>query len=224
MATIVPGDWMDDLSFALSTLSALFVVVDPIAAMPIFLTMTAHDTPLKRRAQAARAGWACGIILTVFALAGGVIFHVFGISLGSFKVAGGIMIGLTAIDMMRAQPSPMRTTTEEQSEGAAKIDVGVVPMGIPVLAGPGAIATVMVLMSQCEWRVVRVGSLMASIVVVAVATWLFLRASALAQILISQTTVRVLGRVMGLILAAIAVQFVVTGLHDLISTWSTPAS
>ena len=210
---------MDDLSFAVTTISALFVVVDPIAAMPIFLSVTAHDSLEKRRSQAARAAWACCIILCVFALAGGVIFQLFGISLGSFKVAGGIMICMTAIDMMRAQSSPTRTTSEEQSEGVSRDDVGVVPMGIPVLAGPGAIATVMVLMSQAEWRPVRVCSLMAAILATAIATWLLLRASSIATTLISQTTVRVLGRVMGLVLAAIAVQFVVSGMHDLLSGW-----
>jgi multiple antibiotic resistance protein len=215
---------MDDLSFALAACSSLFVVVDPIAAMPVFLAVTAHDAPAKRRAMAARAATASAIILTVFALAGGVIFQLFGISLGAFKVAGGIMLALTAVDLMRAQPPRTRSTSEEQDEGVARDDVAVVPMAIPVLAGPGAIATVMVLMSQCAWRPLRVGCLLAAIVVTAIASWLLLRATTVANALISQTLVRVFGRVMGLMLAAIAVQFVVSGLHDLALAggWTAP--
>jgi multiple antibiotic resistance protein len=215
---------MDDLSFALAACSSLFVVVDPIAAMPVFLAVTANDSLAKRRAMAARAAVASAIILAVFALAGGVIFRLFGVSLGAFKVAGGIMLSLTAIDLMRAQAPRTRSTSEEEDEGVARDDVAVVPMAIPVLAGPGAIATVMVLMSQCAWRPLRVGCLMAAIMVVAISCWLLLRASTFANTLISQTLVRVFGRVMGLMLAAIAVQFVISGLHDLVASWANPPS
>ncbi len=215
---------MDDLGFALAACSSLFVVVDPIAAMPIFLAVTASDSPEKRRAMAARAAVASAIILAVFALAGGVIFKLFGISLGAFKVAGGIMLALTAVDLMRAQAPRTRSTSEEQDEGAARDDVAVVPMAIPVLSGPGAIATVMVLMSQCDWRLRRVASLMGAIALTATATWLLLRASSAANALVSRTLLRVFGRVMGLMLAAIAVQFVLSGLHDLLAGWASPSA
>jgi multiple antibiotic resistance protein len=213
---------MDDLRFALVALSAIFVVVDPIAAMPVFLSVTANDPLPKRRAMAARTAWACFVILTVFALGGGLIFRLFGISLGSFKIAGGLMLVLTAMDMMRAQPSRTRSTTEEESEGVSKDDVAVIPMAIPVLAGPGAIATDMVLMSQTGWRPVPVLCLLGAITVTAIAVWLLLRAATLANRLISETTVRVFGRIMGLVLAAIAVEFVVGGLHDLFPALGSP--
>ncbi len=215
---------MDDLRFALIAFSAIFVVVDPVAAMPVFLSVTANDTLDKRRSMAARAAWACFVILAVFALAGGAVFRVFGISIGSFKIAGGLMIALTAIDMMRAQASRIRSTSEEQDEGVAKDDVAIIPMGIPVLAGPGAIATVMVLSSQAGWRPLPMLCLLGAISVTALATWLLLRAATLANHLISATTVRVFGRIMGLVLAAIAVEFVVGGLRDLFPSLAAPAA
>src|SRR5687767_10104050 len=94
----------EDLKFAVVALSAVFFVMDPVANVPIFLTITASDTPEVRRQIARRAALATWLLLSVFALAGGLIFKVFGISLGAFKIAGGLMLLLMAIDMMRAQP------------------------------------------------------------------------------------------------------------------------
>src|SRR5262249_47131111 len=138
----------EDLKFAVVALSAIFFVIDPLANVPIFLSITNSFTPEQRRKIAGRAAFATWITLSVFALAGGLIFKAFGISLGAFKIAGGLMLLLMSVDMMRAQPSPTRTTVEEQAEGRTRDDVALFPMAIPMLAGPGAIATVMVLMSR----------------------------------------------------------------------------
>jgi multiple antibiotic resistance protein len=92
------------------------------------------------------------VTLTAFAVAGGVIFRAFGITLGAFKIAGGLMLFLMALDMMRAQPSRTRSSDEEREVVAAKDDVAIVPMAIPMLSGPGAIATVIVLMTRAGWR------------------------------------------------------------------------
>lgn len=206
---------MEELRFVLMAFSAIFVVVDPIAAVPVFLSMTADDSVEKRRAMARRAACTAAIILVSFAFAGGVIFSLFGISLGAFKIAGGVMIGLTALDMMRAKVSSTRSTPEERREGAQKEDVAVVPVGIPMLAGPGAIATVMVLMGQSGWQPLRVAGVIGAILATALITWLMLRAGALANRFLSETGMRIMGRIMGLILAAIAVEFIAHGLEDL---------
>src|SRR5690348_10173544 len=134
----------EDLKFAVVAFSAIFFVIDPLANVPIFLTITSNETTAQRKQTARRAAIATWVILSTFALAGGLIFKAFGISLGAFKIAGGIMLLLMSIDMMRAQPSPTRTTAEEQAEGRDRQDVAIFPMAIPMLAGPGAIATVMV--------------------------------------------------------------------------------
>jgi multiple antibiotic resistance protein len=202
------------LQFAAVTFTAVLFVVDPFAAVPIFLAITADDTAARRRATAARAALATFVMLATFALAGGLIFRLIGISLGAFQIAGGFMLLLMAVDMMRAQPSRTRSTAEEQAEGLAKEDVAIVPLAIPMLAGPGAIATCMVLMKRAGWEVVPTAIVLASIAVTALITYGVLRGAATAQRFISQTTLHVLERVMGLLLSAIAVEFMISGLRE----------
>src|SRR3954471_13237611 len=142
----------DDLNFILIALPAILFVVDPFAAIPIFAAITAGDPVDKRKSVAARAAIATVVTLSIFAVAGGVIFKAFGISLGAFKLAGGLMVLLMAVDMMRAQPSRTRTSPAEQAESVEREDVAVVPLAIPMLAGPGAMATVAVLVSRAHGR------------------------------------------------------------------------
>jgi multiple antibiotic resistance protein len=208
----------EDLKFAVVALSAVFFVVDPFVAVPIFLAITTDDSPAKRRGMALRAALAAFVTLALFALAGGVIFRAFGITLGAFKIAGGLMLFLMATDMMRAQPSRTRSTAEEQEEGVARDDVAIVPMAIPMLAGPGAIATVMVLMSRAAWEPVPTAAVFGAIAVTCLASWLLLRSAVAAERFLSKTTLHVLERVMGLLLAAVAVEFVVGGIRDVMPT------
>jgi multiple antibiotic resistance protein len=203
------------LQFAFVTFTAIFFVVDPFAAVPIFLTITGEDTPAQRRATALRAALATWATLTAFGIAGGLIFRMLGISLGAFQIAGGLMLLLMAVDMMRATPSRTRSTLEEQAEARAEGEVAIVPLAIPMLAGPGAIATVMVLMKRAGWRPVPTLIVLGAVALTAVLAYVILRAAATARRFISQTTLHVLERVMGLLLSAIAVEFVVSGLRDL---------
>ncbi len=205
-----------DLKFALVALSAVFFVIDPLANVPLFLTITRGFAPEQRRSVALRAAFATWLILSIFALAGGLIFQAFGISLGAFKIAGGIMLLLMSIDMMRAQPSPTRTTVEEQDESRAREDVAIFPMAIPMLAGPGAIATVMVLMSRAAWHPVRTGAVLLAVTITCLVAWLLMRAAANAERMIPKTLLRAFERVMGLLLAAVAVEFIAGGVRDMI--------
>ncbi len=136
--------------------SVLFIV-DPLTAVPTFLAMTARDPPEVRRLMAKRGAWTCAITLTAFALGGSLIFRLFGITIGAFKVAGGILIGLNALDMVQARRSQQRETAVEKAEGIEKEDVGIMPLGVPMLAGPGAISTVMVLAGASKSVVTTVG-------------------------------------------------------------------
>lgn len=208
----------EDLKFAFVAFTAVLFVVDPFAAVPIFLSITADDARDKRRRMAGRAALAAFVTLTTFGVAGGFIFKAFGISLGAFKIAGGLMLFLMAVDMMRAQPSRTRSTAEEERESAEKDDVALVPMAIPLLAGPGAIATVMVLMSRAAWQPVRTAVVIAAVAATCLVAWLLLRWAAEAERFIRKTTLHVLERVMGLLLAAVAVEFVIGGLRDLLPT------
>ncbi len=204
----------DVLSFALVTFSAIFFVVDPLAIVPTFLAMTAHDTLQKKHAMARKAGIATTITLLIFAAAGGVIFKVFGITLGAFRVAGGVLLFLLALDMMRAMPSKVKQTKEEEEEGAEKDDIAIIPLTIPMLAGPGAIATTMVCISNARGKIVEQLVVGAVIVVTGLLTWLILRSALLVEKRLGTTGLNVLTRVMGLIVAAVAVQFIVGGLKE----------
>jgi multiple antibiotic resistance protein len=198
-------------SFSLSTLTTLFLVVDPPAAVPMFLSMTGTDPPAHKRRTAKRAAIATGIALSAFAALGTTIFSVLGISLGAFRIAGGILLFLLAVDMLRAQRSRQRTSPEEEAEGAERPDVSVFPLAIPMLAGPGAISTVMVLVSRATalWHHAVV---LLAIAATALASYFMLRGALVVERRLGQTGMNVLQRVMGLILAGTAVQFVVDGM------------
>jgi multiple antibiotic resistance protein len=205
-----------DLKFAVVALSAVFFVIDPLANVPMFLSITAGHSAEQRRRTAFRAALATWVTLSIFALAGGLIFQAFGISLGAFKIAGGIMLLLMSIDMMRAQPSPTKSTLEEQDEGRSRDDVAIFPLAVPMLAGPGAIATVMVLMSRAAWRVIPTLAVFASVTVTCLATWLLMRGAANADKYLPKTVLRAFERIMGLLLAAVAVEFIAGGVRDMI--------
>jgi multiple antibiotic resistance protein len=206
-----------DLKFAVLALSSVFFVIDPLANVPIFLTVTARCTPEVRRRIAGRAALATWITLNVFAVAGGLIFKAFGISLGAFKIAGGIMLLLMSIDMMRAQPSPTRTTAKEQDESRERgDDIAIFPVAVPMLAGPGAIATVMVLMSRAAWDPVRTPAVFVAVTITCIVAWLLMRSAPRAERLLPEPVLRAFERIMGLLLAAVAVEFIAGGVRDLI--------
>jgi len=156
-------------------------------------------------------------VLTSFAAIGGLIFRVLGISLGAFRIAGGVLLFLLAIDMLRAQRSRQRTSPEEEAEGVDRPDVSIFPLAIPMLAGPGAISTVMVLVSRAErgWQYIVV---FGAIVLTALVSYGLLRGAVRVERRLGRTGMNVLQRVMGLILAATAVQFVVEGVSNVLPT------
>jgi multiple antibiotic resistance protein len=202
------------LEFSFVALSSIFFIVDPLAAIPSFLVMTADDSEDKRRRAARQAAWTCLLVLGIFSLAGTLIFKIFGITLPAFKIAGGLVLFVVAFDMLQARRSGTQEVTEERLEGAQKEEVGVTPMGIPMLAGPGAISTVMVLMGQSQkwWQVIPV---FAAIAITALASYYILAGANRVRRYLGETGIRILMRLMGLVLTAIAVQFVLNGLIDL---------
>ncbi|HYO66648.1 MAG TPA: MarC family protein [Archangium sp.] len=206
----------EQLSLFLVSLPAVLFVVDPIGVVPIFLAMTSGDSEEKMRSTARRACMVACSLLLFFAVFGGVIFKVFGISLGAFRVAGGILLLITALDMLRARPSETRTTPSEQAEGETKDDVALVPLAMPLLAGPGAIATAMVLMARGGDNLLSAVPVLVAIIITFVTSYFVLRAAGFVQRVLKQSGVAILERVMGLILAAIAVQFIADGGKDLL--------
>jgi multiple antibiotic resistance protein len=197
---------------ALQTFLTLLAIVDPIAIVPLFLAMTADDTPAQRRRMAARAALVAGVTLAVFAALGDRIFAAVGISLPAFRIAGGILLFLVAVDMLLAQATRQRMTPEEAEEGVHKPDVSVFPVGIPMLAGPGSITVVMMAEASAQAPLQHV-AVFASIVAVALLSFVVLAVGGQIAARLGRTGMNVLHRVLGLLLAAIAAQFVVDGVR-----------
>jgi multiple antibiotic resistance protein len=203
------------LATFLVALSAIFFVVDPLSAVPLFLAMTRNDSVDKRRETALRAAVTAALVLSSFALGGAWIFKLLGIGLPAFKVAGGVVLLLLALDMIRTQPSKTRITEGEVEEGAGKDDIAIVPLAMPLLAGPGSIATAIVLMARARggpwWQMVAV---LLAIVVTCASAWLILAGSARTERVLGKTTLAILERAAGLLLVAIAIQFMMDGLGE----------
>src|SRR6185437_7227961 len=202
----------DFLQFALITFTSVLFIVDPIAVIPTYLVITRNETPAQRRTTARRATIAAALLMIVFGIAGRLIFRLFGITLPAFRIAGGLILWYVAMDMLRGQRSTQESSTEI-AEGAEKDDVALTPLAMPMLAGPGAISTVMVLANQAR-SVPEAVVVYGSVVLTAAMSWGALRLGERLVVFLGQTGIRVMTRIMGLLLAAVAVQFVVTGARD----------
>jgi multiple antibiotic resistance protein len=200
--------------FSLLALSSIFFLVDPFAALPTFLAVTADQDSRRRLRTARKASLTAWVVLTTFACIGKYIFRLFGISLPAFEIAGGVILLLIGLDMLEAKRSPTQETRKETQAAASKDDAGIVPMGIPMLAGPGAIATVMVLVGQVQnaWQMV---SILGAVAITAAICFLVLGSADRVARVLGQTGIRILVRVMGLLLVALAVQYFVNGFADL---------
>jgi multiple antibiotic resistance protein len=204
---------MDDPGrFALVTFTSMLFIVDPIAAIPTYLVITQQETPTERRRTARRACIAMTVLLVVFAATGTMLFQAFGITLPAFRTAGGLVLWFVAMDMLQGE----RRTQEgrdEVYEGQIKEDVALTPLAIPMLAGPGAISTAIVVAGQAR-GVVQTVAVYVSIVLTGILSYLSLRLGEPLLGRLGKTGIRVVTRVMGLILAAVAVQFVFSGVRE----------
>lgn len=205
--------FIETLTFFLVAFSALFFVVDPIGLSPIFLALTSNYPEAKRQKAARKACWIFVGVVGFFAVGGGIIFDLLGVSLAAFKVAGGLLLLFTALDMLRSKQSETRTSDEEIDAASRKEDIAIVPLGMPLLAGPGAIATSMVLTSRATGPF-QIGLVVVAILILGVLTYLFLRAAPMVERVLGKNGLPILERVMGLLLAAIAIQFMIDGLGE----------
>jgi len=197
---------------ALVTFTSILFIVDPLAAVPAYLVITQDESNAQRRRTALRACVGMGVILFVFAAAGSYIFSLLGITLPAFRIAGGLILWLVAFDMLHGR----RTTQEgreELAEGQAKEEVALTPLAIPILAGPGAISTAMVLVSHAQ-SLADTAAVYGSILLTVIVSYVTLRLGARLLTTLGQTGIRVLTRIMGLLLAAIATQFILTGITE----------
>lgn len=202
----------DFAQFALITFTSILFIVDPIAALPSFLAVTQNETPEERRRTAFRACVAMAVLLIVFGIGGRWIFRLFGITLPAFRIAGGLILWFVAADMLRAQRSTQESG-EELAEGQAKDDVALTPLAMPILAGPGAISTVMVLSGEAG-SLARGAVVYTSVALTAFIAYVTLRLGDRLVTFLGATGIRVVTRIMGLLLAALATQFVITGIKE----------
>ena len=200
--------------FSLLALSSILFLVDPFAALPTFLAITDGADSARRRRIARKGSLTALIVLSTFAFAGEEIFRLFGITLPAFELAGGIVLLLIGLDMLQAKRSPTQEAPGDTEAAAQKEDAGIVPLGVPMLAGPGSITAVMVLVGQAQthWQM---AAILISIAITALICYLVLGHSNIVSRVLGDTGIRILVRVMGLLLVALAAQYFVNGLADL---------
>ncbi len=202
-------------AFAIALPAVLFIV-DPIGVVPLFVALTGDETKERCADIARRACVVAAGMLTSFALFGTFIFTAFGVTLAAFRVAGGLLLMLTALDMLRAQHPGTKTSKRETEEAQDQTEIAIVPIAIPLLSGPGAIATVMVLMAQLGGGLNAAIPVISSIIITMLISYVLLRNAHAVKRVLRQSGIAILERVFGLILAAIAVQFVFDGGRELL--------
>jgi multiple antibiotic resistance protein len=201
------------LEAALVAFTTFFATIGPLDTAALFPALTPTNTARERRAMA-RKGCLIGAgILLFFALLGEGVLRAFGITLPALRTAGGVLLLLIAIDMVFARASGGTTTTaDERAEAAAKPDVSVFPLATPLIAGPGAIGAAILLVAEAHGDPLRIAVVIGALLTVVLLTFLLLLASAQVQKLLGVTGLHVITRVMGVLLAALAVQFLFDGI------------
>jgi multiple antibiotic resistance protein len=202
--------------YTLLAASSLFVIVDPLATIPAFLAMTPTDTPEQRIRMARIACIVMAGVLIVFSTAGKWIFKFLGITMPAFQLAASIVLLLVALDMLRAQRSRVHETNEETAAGVEKTDIAVAPLAIPMLAGPGAISTAILLHQQAT-NTGQTIALYVCILAVSLASYIILHLSANGARWLSPIAMNITVRIMGLLLAAVAIQFALNAARDLLT-------
>jgi len=198
----------------INALVILFVVVDPIAIAPLFLSFTNNNTAPQRKHMVTKAVLLATAMLLVFYLFGEWLLKALGISFPAFRIAGGILLLLIAIDMILVYQSPIRSTTsDEQQEAVLKSDISVFPLAFPLISGPGALTTVL-LMASNTTDSIQMAGMIAIILLVMLATYIVLMTAPQLSKFMGETGTNVIGRLFGLILAALAVQYMIDGIKS----------
>jgi len=199
----------------IDSLIIMLVVVDPVGIAPLFVALTQGETNAAKRRTAIRGTLIAGGILVVFALVGDTLLNALGIGMPAFQIAGGALLFLLAVEMVFARHSGVRSTTaREQREAETRKDISVFPLAIPLIAGPGALTSVLLMVGEQGDDLVVIGSVLAVILVVLLVTLMSLLFSVRIMAFMGETGANVVSRVLGVILAALAVQFVLNGWQE----------
>jgi len=194
----------------LSTFGVIFAIIDPFGYVPIFLSLTSGDSEAMRKKMVGKACLTAFIALTLSTFIGQHVLKFFGISIPALQISGGLILLIIGFEMMKILPVVEKLTQKEETEAARKEDISIVPLAIPMLSGPASIATVIVLSSRAE-TFVDYPRIVSCILVTLVITYFVLRSSSRLMKIIGVTGLNVMTRVMGLLLCAIAIQYVING-------------
>jgi multiple antibiotic resistance protein len=201
---------------ALRSFLTLFVVIDPVGVVPVFIGLAGQRPPAAQARVARKAVLVAGIVLFGFALGGAWLLDRLAVSIEAFRVAGGILLFRIAVGMVLAAPHE-RETAEEEEEARERMDVRVFPLAIPLIAGPGAMASMMILVGEAGTDSRRLAAVFATAALVLLLTWVALRLSPTLGRVLRRTGVNVVTRVLGVLLAALAVQYVSDGVRGLMA-------
>lgn len=205
-------------TFFVFAFTSLITLVDPLGFAPVYLSLVDGMTREEKKGVAKKGAITACVVLIVFWLLGRVIFSVFGITVHAFRIAGGILFFKVGMEMLEAKISRRRSTPVEEAEAENKEDIGYTPIGIPLIAGPGAITSVMILSTDAT-DIMYKSVLLLAIVLVMIITYLtFITADKLTE-RFGRTGLRIMQRIMGLILMVMAVQFIINGVDPLIKGW-----
>jgi multiple antibiotic resistance protein len=190
-----------------------FVVVDPISLIPLFAGLTQGASARYKKKMAGKAASIALAICVLFSLVGAKFLDIMGISLSSFRIAGGTLLFLIALDMVFARPSGTRSTSPEQEEAKKREDISVFPLAFPFIAGPGALATILLSVGEVGTRPLLFVGLLGAVAVVLAVCWVLMLATPRLMKVLGVTGANVVSRLSGVILAALAVQFIVDGIR-----------
>ncbi|GAD88411.1 MULTISPECIES: YchE family NAAT transporter [Vibrio] len=203
-----------DIAVYLQFFVGLFAIVNPVGIMPIFVTLTNHLSPEERIKTASTANIAVAVILIVSLFAGQFLLDVFSISLDSFRIAGGLLLVSIAFSMMNGQLGEQKQNKQEKAESISKEQVGVVPLAMPLMAGPGAISSTIVFGSNHSGPVDYIAVTL-TVLVFAFCCWILFRSAPFIVRFLGQTGINVITRIMGLILGALGIEFIAGGIGAL---------
>lgn len=203
---------MNDIGFLAAVVASTFVVVDPIGTLPFFVGLTSEFSPADREKILRRSVLIFAGVLVAFTLFGRFLFQAYGFGFPAFEIAGGILLFIIAYDMLRGEIGPTKLTPADRQDATAHRDeITVFPISIPLLAGPGAISTVMIYESSASSDALGISATFIAIVIVAIATFFIFRYGQRILSGLGRVGVMAMTRIFGLLLAAVAIQFVLNG-------------
>ncbi len=200
-----------ELELAISAFVTMFVIIDPIGLTPLFVTLTAGRTNAQRRSIAIRALLTAAVLLAVFGIGGEFVLSKIGISMAAFRISGGILLFLTAIEMLFEKRTSRREKTAEDDEGP---DPAVFPLAMPLIGGPGAMTSMILLTGQFSGDLAGQAMVHGVMLLVLLIVFLMFMAAGIMERVLGHTGINLITRLMGMFLAALSVQFVLDGLRE----------